>query len=135
MNQAEKLDEALTAAGKRVNLVISLVVPDSDIISRITGRRICPTCGTVYHLVHQPSLKPGLCDREGAALIHRTDDTEQVVGQRLAAYHAQTQPLEAYYQRKGLLVEVDGTRSMDAVAEQMSQVVRGRLCSTGSGKL
>lgn len=125
--QAESLDNAFAGAGQQVDLVLSLVVPDEPIVERITGRRVCPQCGAVYHVKTLKPKQEGVCDHDGAALIHRTDDTAEVVKQRLAAYHEQTAPLEAYYRDKGLLGEVDGTKDVDAVCEALSAVVRERL--------
>lgn len=125
--QAEALDSALAKTGKKVDLVVSLVVPDEPIVDRITGRRSCPTCGAVYHVKSLPSKQPGICDKEGAALIQRSDDTAEVVEQRLAAYHAQTRPLESFYQGKGLLVEVDGTSDVGTVFERAKKEIVSRV--------
>jgi adenylate kinase len=124
--QAEALDAALAKAGNKVDLVVSLVVPDEPIVDRITGRRVCPTCGAVYHVKTLPPKQAGVCDKDAAALIHRTDDTAEVVQQRLAAYHAQTRPLEAYYGGKGVMVEVDGTADVDTVFEQAEKEIVAR---------
>lgn len=129
--QAEALDKALTQAGKKVDLVVNLVVPDEPIVDRITGRRVCPTCGSVYHVKSLPPQKPGVCDKDGVALIHRTDDSAEVVQQRLQAYHAQTEPLETYYRGKGLMVEVDGTADVEVVFERVRGMVRSRLGGAG----
>ena len=125
--QAESLDAALTKAGKRVDLVPALAVPDGLIVDRITGRRTCPACNAVYHVKTMPPAKDGVCNVDGKALIQRPDDTAEVVKQRLDAYHKQTAPLEAYYRKKGLLAEVDGTQDVDAVFEALSEVVCRRL--------
>ncbi|MCL2329784.1 MAG: adenylate kinase [Phycisphaerae bacterium] len=125
--QAEALDAALAKAGKKVDLVVSLVVPDEPIVDRITGRRVCPTCGAVYHIKTLPPKKAGVCDKDDAALIHRTDDTAEVVQQRLSAYHAQTRPLEAYYRGKGAMVEVDGTADVNTVCKRAEEAISSRL--------
>jgi adenylate kinase len=127
LSQAESLDSELEAAGRHVDLVLALQVPDEPIVERITGRRICPSCGSVYHVRHQPPAKDGICDRDGSRLIHRQDDTQEVVRTRLAAYHAQTEPLEAYYRRRDILMDVDGTQDMDVVAARLRQIVQDRL--------
>ncbi len=127
VSQAGSLDEALSRIAQKVDLVISLQVPDREIVARITGRRICSTCGGVYHVVKHPPAQPGRCDRDQTPLIHRPDDTEDVVQQRLAAYHAQTEPLEAYFRRKGILVEVDGTPDADSVFAELQRMVKQRL--------
>lgn len=125
--QAESLDKALAEAGKRVDAVPALAVPDEMILDRITGRRTCPRCNAVYHVKTLPPAQEGICDADGTALVQRPDDTAEVVKQRLDAYHRQTAPLEAYYRKKGLLVEVDGSLEMDAVFRALSKAVRRRL--------
>jgi adenylate kinase len=124
--QAESLDAALAKVGKKVDLVPSLQVPDEPIVDRITGRRTCPTCNAVYHVVTLPPKQEGVCDKDGTALIQRPDDTAEVVQQRLSAYHEQTAPVEAYYRDKGVLAEVDGTQDIDAVTAALVEVVKTR---------
>lgn len=121
--QARKLDEALVKAGTKIDVVLSLVVPDALIVERITGRRISPS-GKVYHVKYNPPQVPGVCDETGEKLVQRPDDTEAVVKQRLDAYHAQTEVLESYYCEKGVLRQLDGTQDIDVVARQMSDLVR-----------
>jgi len=123
--QAEKLDEALAKAGSKVDAVLSIVVPDEPLVARITGRWSCPKCGKVYHLKNKPPRQAGICDDDGEKLIQRRDDTEEVVKQRLTAYHAQTKPLELYYRKKGVLHEVDGTQDIRKVAGLMGEIIRG----------
>jgi len=130
--QAESLDKAMAEAGCQIDTVLSLQVPDSDIVDRITGRRSCPTCNAVYHVKSLPPAKDGVCDKDGTPLIQREDDTEEVVNKRLAAYHEQTEPLEAYYRKQGNLAEVDGTKSVDDVCEDLVGIIRDRLGKTGS---
>jgi len=130
--QARQLDEALSKAGSKVDLVLSTEVPDEPIVDRITGRRLCPACGRIYHVKNMPPKTEGVCDVDGEKLIQRKDDTEEVVKQRLAAYHEQTEPLEAYYCEQGLLTQVDGTQDIDAVAAIMSEIVSSRLNEVGS---
>jgi len=125
--QARQLDEALVGAGSRLDLVLSIVVPDELIVERITGRRMCPSTGKIYHVKYLPPKQAGICDETGEELIQRKDDTEEVVKQRLAAYHEQTEPLEVYYRQQGLLVEVDGTRDIGAVAQDMCAIVERHL--------
>lgn len=132
VKQAEALDEALAKAGQSVDLVVSLAVPDELIVERITGRRVCPSSGRVYHVKFNPPQKEGVDDETGEPLIHRTDDTEEVVKQRLSAYHEQTQPLEAYYKSKGLVAEVDGTQDVQEVFAACREVVASRLGDMGA---
>lgn len=125
--QARQLDEALVGAGSRLDLVLSIVVPDELIVERITGRRMCPSTGKIYHVKYLPPKQAGICDETGEELIQRKDDTEEVVKQRLAAYHEQTEPLEEYYRQQGLLVEVDGTRDIGVVAQDMGAIIERHL--------
>ena len=126
--QAQALDVALKKAGRQVDLVVNLLVPDELIVDRITGRRVCPSCGAGYHQKTLQPTKAGVCDKDGTPLVHRTDDRAEVVTQRLAAYHDQTEPLEAYYRGQGLMVEVDGTAEPEkvfaAAREQVSRWLR-----------
>lgn len=121
--QAEQLDQALALTGRKVDLVLSMLVPDELVVERITGRRMCPSTGRIYHIRYLPPKVAGVCDSTGEKLIQRSDDTEPVVRQRLAAYHQQTEPLEAYYRRRGVLAEVDGTQAIEAVAKRMGEIV------------
>lgn len=130
--QAEQLDKALAQAGKKVGLVLSILVPDESIVERITGRRMCPSTGKIYHVKYMPPRVEGVCDETGEKLIQRPDDTETVVKQRLDAYHRQTQPLEDYYRGRGSLVEVDGTQDVDVVAKRIAEVVDDRLAKGGA---
>lgn len=127
VGQATSLDDEAAEWGRKVDLVLSLRVPDAVIVERITGRRICPTCGRVYHLTHRPPRELDHCDEDGSELIHRDDDTAAVVEKRLAGYHALTEPLELYYRQRGKLAEVDGTMDPDAVYRWLIEVIHRRL--------
>ncbi|GMU25000.1 MAG: adenylate kinase [Phycisphaerae bacterium] len=122
--QARGLDEALEAADGQVDLAVSLEVPDEVIEERITGRRSCPQCGEVYHERFHPPLRPGVCDRDGARLVQRGDDTPEVVRQRLSAFHVQTELLKAYYRERGSLVELDGAEPIEVVWDELERLVR-----------
>ena len=114
----------------RIDLALSLQVADGVIVDRITGRRICPECGAVYHVQTLMPAKEGVCDKDGTALIQRADDTEEVVKERLSGYHRQTKPLEDYYRRTGRLEVLDGTQPVDAVFSGASAVIQKRLGNT-----
>ena len=113
--QAEALDEAVRKAGTPIDFAVDIEVPDEHIISRMGGRRACVSCGATYHVVYNPPKKEDVCDRCGGKLVLRDDDRPETVKNRLAVYHAQTQPLIDYYKDKKVLVTVDGTQSMDDV--------------------
>ena len=96
--------------GRGINGCISIAVPDENIVTRLTGRRMCPACNEIFHITGKPPKVEGKCDACGGDLIIRKDDNEEVIRQRLDAYHGQTAPVIGYYKEKGLLKEVDGTK-------------------------
>lgn len=99
--------EALDAMGVRIDVVLNLEVEDEKIVERMSGRRVC-SCGASYHVAHNPPKKEGVCDKCGEALYVRADDAAETVQNRLATFHAQTEPLKEYYSKKGILVTVQG---------------------------
>jgi adenylate kinase len=117
--QAVALDDLLAAQGRRLDAALRLLVPDHDVVERITRRRVCPGCGAVYHLDHAPPRIDGTCDICGSELAHRRDDTEDVVRRRLQEYHHKTKPLESFYAERGLLREVDGVGTVEDVTERV----------------
>ncbi len=113
--QAEVLDKALAGLGESIDYAIDVDVPDENIISRMSGRRACLSCGATYHIEHVPPKKEGICDRCGKELVLRDDDKPETVKNRLKVYHDQTQPLIDFYNGKGVLRTVDGTQDMQDV--------------------
>lgn len=113
--QAEALQAMLDDAGLKIDHVVSIEVPDEDIVRRLSARRSCPNDGSVFHLEHMPPKVPGKCDQCGGDLVQREDDKADTIRQRLSAFHDQTSPLKAYYKEQGLLQAVDGTQKPDAV--------------------
>ena len=113
--QAEALDKVLVSRGEKVDYAVNIDVPDEAIISRMSVRRACVTCGATYHIQFNPPKKEGICDNCGGELILREDDKPETVKTRLNVYHEQTQPLIDFYQAKGVLVTVDGTQALDDV--------------------
>lgn len=113
--QAKSLDDALNAIGETVDFAINVEVPDENIINRMAGRRSCIGCGATYHIKYNPSKVEGVCDICGERLILRDDDQPETVKNRLSVYHDQTQPLIDFYNKKGVLAEVDGMKDMDDV--------------------
>jgi adenylate kinase len=117
--QAEALDAALGALGRRLTAALAIALPDEDVVERLTGRRTCPACGRVYHVNHQPPARAEHCDADGARLIRREDDSAATIRRRLAVYHQDSEPLIAHYGERGLLREVDGTGEPAVVAERL----------------
>jgi len=113
--QAEALDEIMGKLGKEINYVIHVDVPAEKLLERLTGRRVCPTCGATYHVVYNPPKVEGVCDRDGSQLEQRDDDTEETVQKRLSVNIEQTKPLLDFYGAKGVLVTVDGNQDIDKV--------------------
>jgi len=124
--QAEALDEILASLRSQIDHVVNLKVNRNVLLARLTGRRICRSCGATYHLLFNPPAKEGVCDKCGGELYQRSDDTEEKVGTRLDEYINKTAPLVEYYRRKGLLREVNGERNIDEVTEELRRILRGQ---------
>lgn len=118
--QAEKLD-SIVGNGQEPLRVLQLLVPDDAIVRRITLRRTCAQCGAIYHLENNPPANDSVCDRCGAEVIARPDDTEEAVRKRLESFHRQTMPVATYYKSKHLLREVDGVGPLDVVFERIEE--------------
>lgn len=110
LDQAKALDAMMDSLGRSINGCISIEVPDDNIVSRLTGRRMCTPCNLIYHIAAKPPKVEGKCDVCGGDLITRKDDNEEVIRQRLDSYHSQTSPVLGYYKDKGALKQVDGTQ-------------------------
>lgn len=121
--QAEVLDKALAEFGDKIDFAIDMEVPDELIIRRMAGRRACVSCGATYHIENVPPQKEGICDKCGEALILRDDDREETVKNRLNVYHEQTQPLIEFYEKKGILKTVDGTKDMMEVFKEITEIL------------
>ena len=117
--QAEALDEA----GVRIDRVVNIQVEDDAIVRRMSGRRVCSDCGASYHTDYKPSKIDGVCDKCGGKLVIRKDDQESIVKDRLQVYHDLTEPLIAYYEKKGVLKTVIGQERV----EDTSELVRRAL--------
>lgn len=121
--QAEALQELLTELNRKINYVLHVDVPEEKLVERLTGRRICPTCGTTYHVVYNPPKVEGVCDKDGSTLIQREDDQPETVKKRLSVNIKQTQPLLDFYQDRGYLVTVDGDRDIDEVFQDIQAIL------------
>ena len=105
--------EALDKMGIVIDLVINISVSDETIVSRMSGRRVCPTCGATFHTLFNPSSAGDKCDKCGPELTIRKDDKPEVVRDRLKVYHTETEPLERYYADKGILKTVVGQEKLE----------------------
>ena len=121
--QAEALENALNAIEQKLDYAIDIDVPDENIINRMSGRRACVGCGATYHVLFNPTKVEGKCDVCGESLILRDDDKPETVMKRLDVYHTQTQPLIDFYTERKVLVEVDGTQSMDKVFDDIMKIL------------
>lgn len=123
--QAKALDDLLAQSGQRINAAISLEVDDAEMVTRVAGRYTCGTCGEGYHDHYKVPAVAGTCDKcGGTEMKRRADDNAATVGQRLAAYHAQTAPLIAYYEEQGSLQRIDAMGEISAIAEGLSAIVQ-----------
>lgn len=122
--QADALAKMLGELGGGVTSVPYISVPAGVLIERLSGRWTCPTCGNVYHEKYNPPKAVGKCDREGSELNQREDDKPATVERRIRVYMEQTAPLIKYYKDRGLLVEVDGTQSIESVSILMLAALR-----------
>lgn len=120
--QAEKLDEFLTKRGEKIDKVINIDVEKDALVKRITGRRVCKSCGASYHVVNIPPKKEGVCDLCSGELIQRADDTEETVLNRIDVYNKQTKPLVDYYDKAGVIINIDGNKDLDDV---LADIVEG----------
>jgi adenylate kinase len=117
--QAERLAAGLERAGLKLDKVVAVMLPDEEVVKRISGRRTCENCAAMYHVVFEPPAKADVCDKCGSQLYQREDDAEQTVRARIKVYHAQTQPLLDHYARLKLLVQVDGIGRPDEVEKRI----------------
>ncbi len=121
--QAEALDKVLIELGMKLTAVINIQADDELVLSRISGRRVCESCGAVYHTKNKRPKVAGVCDICGGKLIHRDDDKEETVKKRLKIYNDQTAPVVGYYKEKGLLVTIDGSRSISDTNDQIEEAL------------
>jgi adenylate kinase len=113
--QAQYLDLLLHSLGRSITRCLSYDVADDVLVERMSGRRSCPRCGTVYHVTQNPPKKAGTCDRDGADLVQREDDKPETVRRRLQEYAAKTEPLRRFYEIRHLLTSIDGVGSPEGI--------------------
>jgi adenylate kinase len=122
--QAEFVDRMLVAKGRGSPLVINIRVDEEVLMKRLTGRRTCSVCGEIYNIYFGPPKVEGVCDKDGGKLLHRADDNETTIRQRLVAYENQTSPLIEYYRQRNLLHDVDGNRDPEPIAQDLCQFLK-----------
>ena len=125
--QAETLAKMLEQSDSKLDKVVAVIVPDEEIVKRISGRRTCRNCAAMYHVTFEPPKKPGVCDTCGGELYQREDDAEETVRERLKVYSEATQPLLDHYGRLGILAKVDGVGRPDEIEKRI-------LNAVGAGK-
>lgn len=118
MNQAKELEKMTD-----IDLVLNIGVDTEVLVERAVGRRICPNCAAVYHIIFNPPKQPRICDKCGSPLIQRDDDKEETVRKRLKVYQDQTAPLIDHYRKMGKIMDIDGSLGIDGVFEQMIRAV------------
>ncbi|MEZ4860698.1 MAG: adenylate kinase [Caldilineaceae bacterium] len=124
--QAKALDE-MTAPYGGITLAPLITLDDEEAMRRITGRRVCRSCGAVFHVDYNPPQKPGVCDRDGGELYQRDDDKPETVRNRLYVYYKQTSPLIGYYYALALLTELDGAQPIETVQSQLQALIAQAL--------
>jgi adenylate kinase len=110
LDQARALDAQLSEMGRRVTAALLIDVPDEEVVRRLSGRRVCVKAGHNYHVEFDPPKHDNVCDQDGSRLIQRDDDKPEVIRNRLRVYHQKTKPLVDYYDERGLMRRIDGTR-------------------------
>ena len=122
--QSEWLDEEVRSGSSLALLALQVKVPREDLLKRITGRRICAVCQHIYNIYSHPPRTPNVCDVEGAVLLHRSDDTEEAFQKRMTEYQDKTASVIEHYRLCGRFREVDGTRSIDEVDQELERAIR-----------
>ncbi len=125
LRQADDLERICKQHHLGCTIVLHMIVNPDLLMRRLTGRRICKGGGHIYNVYERPPKREGICDLDGSELIHRPDDSEAVIGERLSAYARQTQPLVEYYTLRGLLSPVDAMADADTVTESIARVLDG----------
>lgn len=121
VSQAEALDKM----GVQIDKVVEINVPDEKITTRMSGRRVCESCGNSYHIEYKPTKAEGICDACGAKVVQRIDDKPETVKARLATYHEKTAPLKDYYAAKGKLVTVEGQEEIADTSKLTLAAIKG----------
>lgn len=125
IHQADVLEKTLSGMGKRIDSVIGIEVERKELVRRLSGRRVCRKCGASYHVIFNPPVNIGMCDKCGSEIYQRDDDKEETIEARLKVYEQETFPLVEYYSRKGLYRAVDGKGSVDQITMTIVGAIEG----------
>ncbi|MCG1417794.1 adenylate kinase [Staphylococcus epidermidis] len=123
LDQAESLSQIMSELDREIDAVINIEVPEEELMNRLTGRRICEKCGTTYHLVFNPPKVDGICDIDGGKLYQREDDNPETVSNRLSVNVKQSKPILEYYNNKGVLKNIDGSKDIDEVTKDVIDIL------------
>ncbi|MGA1844652.1 MAG: adenylate kinase [bacterium] len=124
--QAEALDQVLDRMDMAIDAAVYFEVPEELLVKRLSGRRVCRSCGANYNIYFNPPEKDGICPKCGGELYQRSDDQEETIKNRLKVYGDQTEPLIGFYRRKNRLVTIDGSGSMDAIFDHLIRTLEGK---------
>ena len=122
-DKAESLSKIMSELDREIDAVINIEVPEEELMNRLTGRRICEKCGTTYHLVFNPPKVDGICDIDGGKLYQREDDNPETVSNRLSVNVKQSKPILEYYNNKGVLKNIDGSKDIDEVTNDVIDIL------------
>ena len=123
IDQAESLNQIMSELDREIDAVINIEVPEEELMNRLTGRRICEKCGTTYHLVFNPPKVDGICDIDGGKLYQREDDNPETVSNRLSVNVKQSKPILEYYNNKGVLKNIDGSKDIEEVTTDVIDIL------------
>ena len=123
IDQAESLSQIMSELDREIDAVINIEVPEEELMNRLTGRRICEKCGTTYHLVFNPPKVDCICDIDGGKLYQREDDNPETVSNRLSVNVKQSKPILEYYNNKGVLKNIDGSKDIDEVTNDVIDIL------------
>lgn len=123
IDQAEALNSIMAELDRNIDAVINIEVPEEQLMNRLTGRRICENCGTTYHLVFNPPKVEGICDLDGGKLYQREDDNPETVSNRLKVNVKQSKPILEYYDNKGVLKNIDGSKDIEEVTTDVIDIL------------
>jgi adenylate kinase len=124
LRQARALDRALKEHGKSIDKAIYIEVPNEELVKRLSGRLLCRTCQSPYHITNSPPETPGKCDKCGGELYQRPDDREETVRERLRVFLAQTVPMLDYYEKQNKLIKVNGNKGIEEVAKEIMSALK-----------